>query len=329
MAASARRRVLVIHPGALGDVLQAVPALRVLASLEGGARVSLAAQPRLAALLAGAGAVDEALSSDALGLEALFADAPLGPALAERLAGAHAVVSWFGARQAPYPERLRARAPRAIVAPPVPEATRMPPVPVWRHLLASLAPLGVDAVEPAPEWCAPLSVPAEWRERARVTLSGLGLRGPRPVLVTHAGAGGEWKRWPVDRFGEAIARAEARAPCALLLHEGPADGAAVAALEARLDALGAGRERARVVAPDLPLLAGLLAGARAFLGADSGVSHLAAAVGAPAVIVFPAATRELWSPWSAAAVSVDADEPTAPVRAAELLGERLAGGWPA
>jgi ADP-heptose:LPS heptosyltransferase len=28
------------------------------------------------------------------------------------------------------------------------------------------------------------------------------------------------------------------------------------------------------------------------------VSHLAASVGAPAVILFPAATREAWAPWS-------------------------------
>ncbi|HKZ05682.1 MAG TPA: glycosyltransferase family 9 protein [Methylomirabilota bacterium] len=325
MTASARHGVLVIHPGALGDVLQAVPALRALAALDGGARVSLAAQPRLAALLVGAGAVDEALSFDALGLEALFADAPVAPALADRLARAHAVVSWFGARQPPYPERLRARAPRAIVALPVPEVNRVSPVPVWRHLLASLAPLGVSGAVPA-EWRAPLAVPADWRARARATLSTFGLAGARPILVAHAGAGGEWKRWPVERFADAIARAEAGAPCALLLHEGPADGAAVAALEARLDSLGAGRGRTRVVAPDLPVLAGLLAEARAFLGGDSGVSHLAAAVGVTAVIVFPEATRQLWQPWSASAVSLGADEPTAPNRAAERLRAWLAGG---
>src|SRR4030095_7704266 len=85
MTASARRRVLVIHPGALGDVLLAVAALRALHALDGGARVSLAAQPRLAALLAGAGVADEALSFDTLGPAALFAGGPLVPALAERL----------------------------------------------------------------------------------------------------------------------------------------------------------------------------------------------------------------------------------------------------
>ena len=49
--------ILAIHPGALGDVLQAVPALRALRSLGRGASVTFAGQPRLAHLLAGGGAV--------------------------------------------------------------------------------------------------------------------------------------------------------------------------------------------------------------------------------------------------------------------------------
>ena len=99
---TAPRRLLVIHPGALGDVLQAVPALRALRGNAGDGQVSLAAQPRLARLLAGAGVVDEALSFDALGLSALFADDPVPPALAARLGGFDAVVSWFGARVPSY-----------------------------------------------------------------------------------------------------------------------------------------------------------------------------------------------------------------------------------
>ena len=67
---TATRRLLAIHPGALGDVLQAVPALRALRGDAGDRHLSLAAQPRLARLLAGAGVVDEALSFEALGLAA-------------------------------------------------------------------------------------------------------------------------------------------------------------------------------------------------------------------------------------------------------------------
>jgi ADP-heptose:LPS heptosyltransferase len=54
----------------------------------------------------------------------------------------------------------------------------------------------------------------------------------------------------------------------------------------------------RLVEPDLPVLAAVLAGAAAYLGGDTGVSHLAAAVGSPAVLVVPSVTRERWAPWS-------------------------------
>jgi len=318
-------RALVIHPGALGDVLQAVPALRALATLDGGLRVSLAAQPRLGALLAGTGVVHESLSFDSLGLDNLFADAPVSAALADRLDRYHAVVSWFGARAAPYPERLRALVPRAVLAPPVPDADD--PTPVWRHLLASLAELGAPfgrpaATAPREAWRAPFAVPRAWRERGRAAMAGRGAS--RPTLVVHAGAGGDWKRWPPERFAEAIAGIVRGTDCTLLLHEGPADHEATRALGARLDALGVARDRASLIEPDLPLLAGVLAEASAYLGGDSGTSHLAAAVGVPAVILYPEATRARWAPWSARAIGLPAeDEPTAAARAALQLCIRL------
>ena len=324
-AAPPSRHALAIHPGALGDVLQAVPALRALATLDGGIRLSFAAQPRLAALLAGTGVVDEAFSFESLGLDNLFADAPVSAALADRLDRFHAVVSWFGARAAPYPERLRALVPRAILAPPVPDADDA--TPVWRHLLATLAALGPLRAGPRanalpPAWFAPLAVPREWRERGRAAVAALGVR--PPTLIVHAGAGGDWKRWPPERVAEVIAGMARGAGCAVLLHEGPADHEATRALGARLDALGAAPDRVRLVEPDLPLLAGVLAGAGAYLGGDSGISHLAAAVGTPAVILFPDATRTQWAPWSRRALALPADDDAAAAaRAAVELSVRL------
>jgi len=79
----------------------------------------------------------------------------------------------------------------------------------------------------------------------------------------------------------------------VLVHAGPADAAAAAQL---VDAVES--TMLTLVSPPLPVLAGVLSMAQAYLGGDSGVSHLAAAVGAPAVILFPAATRRRWAPWS-------------------------------
>jgi ADP-heptose:LPS heptosyltransferase len=74
--------------------------------------------------------------------------------------------------------------------------------------------------------------------------------------------------------------------------------------------------------PALPLLAAALSAARGYVGGDSGVSHLAAAVGAPAVILFPEATRERWRPWSATARPIAMEDAAAAIDAATAaLGE--------
>jgi ADP-heptose:LPS heptosyltransferase len=173
-------------------------------------------------------------------------------------------------------------------------------------------------------WLASLAVPREWRERGRAAAGALGAR--PPTLVVHAGAGGDWKRWPPERFAEVIAGIVRGTGCALLLHEGPADHEATRALGTRLDALGAAPDRASLVDPDLPLLTGVLAEASAYLGGDSGISHLAAAAGTPSVILYPEATRARWTPWNRRAVALPADDdPTAAARAALQLCVRLRG----
>jgi ADP-heptose:LPS heptosyltransferase len=51
-----------------------------------------------------------------------------------------------------------------------------------------------------------------------------------------------------------------------------------------------------VAVDDLAVVARWLAGARAYAGNDSGVTHLAAAVGTPVVAVFLASDPVIWAP---------------------------------
>jgi ADP-heptose:LPS heptosyltransferase len=280
---------LVIHPGALGDVLQAVPALR---ALRANGPLTFAGQSRFGGLLRGLGLVDAALSFDGLGLSALFTREPLPAALVGRLVRFDRVISWFGAREATYRERLSAAARDVVIASPVPGDENL--VPVWRHLLAT-----IGAASPLD--LAPLDVPAAWRQEAGRALGHLSAAPGRPLLVIHPGAGGAWKRWPVEHLAHVIGCAR-REGAQALIHQGPADRDAADQLAGML------REPAPVlVDPDLPLLAGVLGRCSAYLGGDSGVSHLAAAVGARAIILFPAATRERWTPWSPTATALSSE----------------------
>jgi heptosyltransferase-3 len=289
------RPVLVLHPGALGDVLQAVPALRALRGLFPAERVAFAGQPRLGHLLRSTGVVDEALAFDGLGLEPLFADAPIPASVRDQVTRFARVVSWFGAEAHPFASRLRDLVGDVILARPVPNTSAS--VPVWRHLALTLTPWGAR-----PPWnLAPIVVPHTWGEDGRRALARAGAHSGPTVLLAHPGAGAAWKRWPVERLAEALRRVALESACSVVLHQGPADAQAAAALERAL-----GRPLPRLVEPSLDLLAGAAATADAYLGPDSGVSHLAAAVGAPAVIVYPPATAQTWAPWSPTAVSVTA-----------------------
>lgn len=279
MSSGAARTALAVHPGALGDVLLTIPALRALR--DGGHRVVLAAQPRLAALVAALGEADEACDFESLRLDALF-----GGSGGARLPPAERIVCWFGARDADFTRRLAGLRPRVTVAPSTCAGRD-----VWEHLLATVGAQTArrDAVR----------VPEALVAAGGAVLQACAIDPVGRFVVVHPGAGSRAKCWPTTGFAGALAALAARGDVQLLLHEGPADGEPVARLRERLPG-------ARVLrAPTLPQLAGALARCAAYLGNDSGVSHLAAAVGAPAVVVFAPANLA-WRPWSATARVVTA-----------------------
>jgi heptosyltransferase III len=271
--------ILVIHPGALGDVLQTVPAVR---ALRRHATLTFSGQPRLARLLVTMGLVETALPFDGVGFEALFTRDKPPPALVARLAHFDRVVSWFGARDRVYVDRLCAISPGAVIAAPVPEDNCS----VWRHLLSTIE------SDSAPD-LAPIAVADSCRDEARRALDELGVETTRALLVVHPGAGAKWKVWPAERLARSIEIILRRTGARTLVHQGPADRHAVDQLCPLLT-----EPPLRLIEPELPLMASVLGRAAAYLGMDSGVSHLAAAVGAPSVILFPAATLERWTPWS-------------------------------
>lgn len=104
------------------------------------------------------------------------------------------------------------------------------------------------------------------------------------ILVVQPGAGGRSKRWAPSCFEEVARRSGLETVCLL----GPAE------LDPPERALRFG---ARVVeAPSMEELIGLLATARAFVGNDAGVTHLAAALSVPTVAVFGPTDPSRWAP---------------------------------
>lgn len=254
-----------------------MPALRAFAA---GDALTVAAQPHVGALLVALGVAGEAVDFDTLALDALFVDDPVR---VPRLPRADRVVSWFGSRDPVFVRRLHALAPGAIVA----SSTGL--APVWRHLLDSVA-------APPGDWRAPIAVPADLRIAGERSLRVAGWDGAAPLVIAHVGASSAAKRWVPAAFAAALT--DAARTVTLALHAGPLDDDAVAAVAALLT-----KPVLMLRRPRLPELAGALTHAAAFVGNDSGIGHLAAAIGAASVVVY-AERNAAWAPWSASAVSI-------------------------
>jgi heptosyltransferase-3 len=151
--------------------------------------------------------------------------------------------------------------------------------PSSRWLARAVAAFGLDVSHPAPR---AVPTPAEDADASRL---GAGLS--PGFLALHPGSGSARKNWPAHRFAELARRLSPDAPW--LLVEGPADRGAVAPLETLPGAVVVRNAPPRV-------LGALLARSRAYVGNDSGVTHLAAAWGAPTVALFGPTDPAVWAP---------------------------------
>ena len=111
-------------------------------------------------------------------------------------------------------------------------------------------------------------------------------------LVCHPGSGSPTKNWPLDHWLELIQWLLDEAPWRLAVVGGEADHAQLARIRA---VFSADRVSLWEGLP-LPELAVRLAQAAGFIGHDSGISHLAAAVGAPVRALWGWTNADVWQP---------------------------------
>ncbi len=135
-------------------------------------------------------------------------------------------------------------------------------------------------------------------QKARVRQSPLDdTSDPRPAakrIIIHAGSGGysTARRWEPAKFAAVADALAAEYDAQIMLVGTPDDdGQAVksAMKTTPIDMIGKTR---------LDTLAAFLANADLFIGADSGVMHLAAAAGVPIVAIFGPSNADAWHPWN-------------------------------
>lgn len=290
MKSANRRKWLIIRNGAVGDTVLLSPAVRCARLSEPAADIAVMGPPERVGLLTGPGMADRAEDFERPGIESLYAaGGPLDPRLAAFLAEYDVVVFYRAKPPGGLAERMTVRpGQKVVVHPALPAGGGMH---ITRHYLRALDGL----IEPSDPPLPGIPLTEAERRAARRWLEGLeGLDpgGPMPVGV-HAGAGSQEKRAGIRRFNAELAP-HMEAPGAwILLINGPADGGATAAFMER----SAFADRAVVVeSPPLRELAAMLSHCRRVIGNDSGVAHMAAAVGAPVTVFFIASDPAVWAP---------------------------------
>ncbi len=297
-------RVLIARAGALGDLLLLRRALAALG--RGGHAVTLLA-PAPGALLVGSGEaeVGRHVDWDTKDAATLLGGGRL-PAGALREALARCDVALAYSRSVALAHGLARLVPLSLACDPQPPDD----VHAARWLARPLAAIGLD-VDSAPPERRPTS---EELDAARPWLERLG----ESFLALHPGSGARGKNWPFERFLELADRLAPDEPWLLAL--GPAEETLAVDAGARGTAL----ERA-VVARDVPLrvLAALLSRAGRYVGNDSGVTHLAAACGAPTLALFGPSDPRVWAPDAPWAMTLRAPTPALETLALDVV-ERAA-----
>jgi len=264
-------RILVVRAGALGDLLLL---RRAIAALNAAGHEPWLVAPDAGRALLGPGPseVRDLVSWEGVEMAALLRGTLAESLLGSRLSTTDAAIVF--SRSADAIDAIRSRVPRVLTRDPSPAHGH-----ASRWLAEATRALGADPSPAPPD----LVATAQEREDAHPWIERLG----PGFLALHPGSGSPAKNWPAERFLELAKWLAGERPW--LLVEGPADAEAAEPLRANPRAVTASGLPARV-------LGAILSHAGLYVGNDSGVTHLAAAFGAPTLALFGPTDPAVWSP---------------------------------
>src|ERR1017187_3893486 len=282
------RRVLVIFPGALGDLMCLMPALAAISRRHPGASVELTARLELARLGAGRTVVARGHSIDAREVGELFTEAgaqsdetPANSNARRFFADFDRIYSFFPSDDPRFRARLAAATDGNVSFHPFRPGGD-------GHVSAAYLRATEIEIDAAASREYPRLEPTAHDLAAASRALVQSKCGSSNLIVIFPGSGSPGKNWPADKFAALASKLSLsnRASVAVIL--GPA--------EISLEAIF--RESGVPVLKqlDLPTVAAIARVASAFVGNDSGVSHLAAAAGASGVVSFGPTEPARWGP---------------------------------
>jgi heptosyltransferase III len=276
--------ILFIRGGALGDFIVTLPALRLVRERWPEAHIELLGYPRHAALGVKRYYLDAVRDVNTGRLAGFFVpNGKLDPELTDYFGDFDLVVSYFYDPDQIFQSNLkRCNVPNLLTWPP-----QVALAPAARHFCEPLRELGLTTDDFSSRlYLNPADV--AFAEKFLVAEDA-----SRPWVAIHPGSGSESKNWPIERWIELVRQRAGEGKENYVLVCGEADDERVGKL---LAAWPPGEKP--LVARQLPLehLAAVLARCRVLIGHDSGVTHLAAAVGCRCVALFGPTDPATWAP---------------------------------
>jgi heptosyltransferase III len=279
-------KILILHPGALGDTILAFPAIKLLHNSFPSAQLTLAGNIDHLDFIV-PGYVESVQSLSMIPLHRLYSPGILEESDIRYWKSFDRIISWTGAGNADFCRNLKEIIPNACIAAwkPAPEDS-CHVAQIFADSIRSIIGNGGE-LEPVP-----IVLDKAVCDEGRRWLMDHGWNGRDLMMVIHAGSGGKWKRWPLARFIELARHLVIEGKRKLVIIEGPAEQ-------------GIARQFANEIpdsdlilseGADLKLLSGILAHCRTFIGNDSGLSHLAAALGLQCVLLFGPTLPQHWAP---------------------------------
>lgn len=272
-------RILVVRGGALGDFILTLPALNLLREAFPEAHIELLGYRHILSIAHQRHYADGIRSIESRELASFFnPKAELDPEWSAYFSGFRQVVSYLFDPDGFFESNLRRAGVKHII-------TGSPKITDRTHAAVQLA-------EPLQRLALFLdSAQAKFypKKADQVAASEvLGDLANQPFVAIHPGSGGKRKNWPIAKWEQAIEHL--RKQHRILIVGGESDSEELAVLRPAFPDLPI------LENPPLPTLGAVLSRCALFLGHDSGISHLAAAAGAPCLLLFGPTDPTIWGP---------------------------------
>ncbi|MFH1739613.1 MAG: glycosyltransferase family 9 protein [bacterium] len=281
---STHNHILVVRNGAIGDTVLLTPVLYGLRLAFPDHEIVLLGRYERVNLLVGPSFATRAFSFDQPGIHTLYGPQPALPPETHSLFATAELILWYGEDEEGQLQRnLKQLCPGQVLLR-SPRGTGREHI--TEHLLQSLDRIGV----PKPDSVPPLEVSRSMPTDLEDLLSGPKRRGG--LVVVHPGAGSVEKRLAPRIWAGVLLTMSRPDEFRVVVLSGPEEERLGIELCEHACDLGPLLIHNR----PLPDVAALLGNTDLFLGHDSGITHLAAAVGCRTVAVFRSTDPRVWAP---------------------------------